>query len=429
MKLLILSSLLFISSNLFANSTEFFGSSASTMGIGNQSNFDSLDAANNIYNPSILASENQTLLSANFLAIDTNFKKINNIVIQNPVNSGETSDIYGDSDTDYKNQYLLHLHTSFKIFKNIPSKLNLSFVTPIDKVLEASTGDPYRPEYVMYNSRFKRALFYISYAQKLESISVALGGIGGIQSNGETYVVAKDNGSTTPSSGKLQFNAKPSLAFTLSLSQELENFSWSFYFQDESKSKIKNTASGYTPIGSSSLKFNWNLNSLLFYDPRIYRISTHYLNYFFTLEYQDWSGYKTPTLNMKNNGGVLVSSNTEENFTTRNILIPKLGMEWEQFLFGISYRQSPLKLESGASGNSIDLNSTILSTGHKYSFSFLEQEFNLVSAFQVHLLESKTIKKSPGRENGDSNGQKIGYPEYKAGGEVYALSFGLTWLI
>jgi hypothetical protein len=413
----------------FANIAEFFGASATTMAIANQTNFNSNDPANNIYNASILANTNENSFSFNQFAIDTDFKKIDGIIVTSPINSGETSDKYASVDTDYANQYLNSIHGSFKIFKALKAKLNISFIIPMEKVVEANTGDPYRPEYVMYRARFTRIISYFSYAQKLQDFSFSLGIMTGIQSNGETYVVARDSGSTNPSSGKMQFNAKPSTALNFSFSKIHLWGETYFSFQDEMKSNLKNTASGYTPIGASSLKYNWDLSTMLYYDPRIYRAGFKKKNFIMSLEYQDWSGYEAPILHMKNNNGILISSAAVENFKTRNILIPKIAYTLSDYSIGLSFRQSPLELISGASGNSVDVDTTILSLGHNYKFLAFDQEFNLSSAFQYHSLKTTTITKDSGRENGDASGNKIGFPQYKAGGSVYALSFGLNWVI
>ncbi len=412
-----------------ASVTEFFGASSSTMGIGNQSNFNSNDPANNIYAPALLAGSDQNSFSFNQFAIDTNFKSIKNIVTTSPINSGELSDQYGEVDTNYDNQYINAYHGSFKLFKALKSKVNISFFVPMEKIIEANTGDPYRPEYVMYRARLKRTIGFFSYAQQLSKFSFSIGFMSGVQSNGETYVVAKDNGSSTPSSGKMQFNARPSASLNFSLAK---THSWGqiyISFQDEMKSKLENTASGYTPIGASSLKYSWDLSTMLYYDPRIYRFGFKRHNLIATLEYQDWSGYESPILKMDSTGGVLVSSEGVENFKTRSILIPKIGYTLNDFSFGLSYRQSPLELIDGASGNSIDIDSTIFSFGHKFQFNALEQQFTFSSAFQYHELKTTKITKDPNRENGSSSGNKIGFPEYKAGGSVYALSFGISWVL
>ncbi len=415
--------------NLYANIAEHFGASTTTMGLAGQSNFKSSDPSNNIYAAAILADEMKTSYSLSSYYVQTNFKKISKVVTDSPINSGETTEKYGSIDPNPDSQMYSAFHGSFALFKAIKSKLNISFFLPSEKIFEANSGDPYRPEYVMYNSRFNRTIGYVTYAQKLESFNFSIGFMSGIQSNGETFIIAKDNGSQTPSSGKMQFNAKPSTALNFSFSKETDWGTSFFSFQDEMKSKFENKASGYTPIGAGPINFSWDMSSMLFYDPRIYRLSHNFKNYFFSLEYQDWSGYETPVLKMKSNSSsTFVSSSPLENFTTQSILIPKVGFTISDFNIGVSYKPSPLKLKDGAAGNSIDTDTFNLGLGYNYQFRFLDQSFLLSSAIQYQRLKEITIKKDPKRENGE-NGEKIGAPSYKVGGDVYALSIGLSWVL
>lgn len=416
---------------------DYFGSSAATMALAGQANFNASDASNNQYAGSLLAKSKNTAYSFNFIAIDTNFKKINNVVVASPINSAETSEKYGSVDTDYDNQYILSMHGSFSVFKRLSTKLNLSVYVPTEKVLEASTGDPYRPEYVMYRSRFQRTIFLANFAHQFKAFAVSIGGMSGFQSNGETYVVARETGSSNPpSSGKLTFNARPSMALTFSLSKKFEDIDAYFSFQDEMKNELSNHAAGYTPIGASSLKYDWDLSTMLYYDPKIYRLGFNKnwsrLKAFTTLEYQDWSGYESPVLRMDNNGGFLLGSENQDNFTTQNIFIPKLALEFQaeknSYSAGLSHRPTPLKFKSGASGNSIDTDATIFAFGYQRQFSAIGQAFNFSTGLQYHQLKTTTISKDPDRENGDS-GYKIGAPNYKAGGEVFILSFGLNWIL
>lgn len=416
---------------------DFFGGSASTMALSGQANFDSSDAANNQYAGSLLADKKNTAYSFNFFSIDMNFKEINNVVVASPMNSAESSEKYGDVDTDYKSQYIMGMHGSFSLFKRLSTKLNLSVFVPTEKLLEASTGDPYRPEYVMYRSRFLRTIFLANFAHKFEIFAVSFGGLSGFQSNGETYVVARETGSSNPpSSGKMSFNARPSMALTFSVSKDFDNLKAYFSFQDEMKNKLTNHAGGYTPIGSSSLKYDWDLSTMLYYDPKIYRLGSSIkienYSFFGTLEYQDWSGYESPILEMNNNGGFLLGTDKKENFKTRNILIPKVGLsvrsEKNTYLAGFSYRQSPLELIKGASGNTIDTDATIFSLGYSRKFMAIDQEFFFNSGLQYHMLKTTKVTKDANRENGDA-GLKIGASEYEAGGNVIALSFGLSWIL
>lgn len=428
---------LFFSSIAQANVGDFFASSASTLGLGGQANFNKLDPSNNHYAGSLLASNKSISYSFNFFSIKTHFSEIKNVVVSSPINSSESTEVFGDVDTNYQDQHILSAHGSFNLLKNLNTKLNLSAYVPIEKMLEVSTGDPYRPEYVMYRSRFLRTVVLMNISVQFENFAASIGGLSGFQSNGETYVVARETGpSNPPSNGKMSFNARPSMALTFSVAKSFKAFNTYFSFQDEMKNELTNNASGYTPIGASSLKYDWDLSTMLYYDPRIFRLgvngTTHGLQYFSTLEYQDWSGYSAPVLKMKDNGGILKGSSNTKNFTTQSIIVPKVGLSIEKetntYQLGLCYRPSPLSIKSGASGNSIDTDATIYSAGFLKSFKLLEQKFNFNSGIQYHTLKDKKITKSSGRENGDP-GLKIGANNYNAGGSVLAVSFGLSWIL
>ena len=428
---------IFLLGQCYANVGDYFASSASTIGIAGQANFDYNDASNNHYAGSLLADQKETAYSFNFFAINTNFKKVSNVVVSSPINSAESTEVYGDVDTEYAPQYILSGHGSFKVFKKIKTRLNLSFYVPTEKMIEASTGDPYRPEYVMYRTRFMRTLFLANIAHKFDQFALSVGGISGFQSNGETYVVARETGAANPpSSGKMSFNARPSMAVTFSITKKFNDLNTYFSFQDEMQNKLTNHASGYTPIGASSLKYDWDLSTMLYYDPRIYRLGFNKkisnFNLYASVEYQDWSGYQAPTLDMGDNGGILKGSDNKENFEVVDIIVSKIGISYKRekntYLAGFSFRPSPLDLQDGASGNSIDVDATILSAGYLRDFSFYEESFQFNTGMQYHMLKTTTISKDPNRENGDA-GLKIGASEYDAGGSVLAVSFGLSWII
>ena len=414
----------------FANIAEHFGASSESIALAGQATFDSSDPANNFYAAALLADDERTTYSYSEIAMQTDFKEIDNIVTTSPINSAETSDIFGDINTSEPAKFFRSFHGSFKLFKALQAKFNISFILPSESFIEIQTGDPYRPEYVMY-SRFNRTVGYLTYAQKLKYFNFSVGIMTGIQSNGETFIIAQQTGSTTtpPSSGKMQFNAKPITAVNFSFSKTWKNSISYFSFQDEMKSKLENEATGITPIGAGALPYAWDLSSMLFYDPKIFRFGHKYKNLITTLEYQDWSGYETPVLKLKaSNSSALSSSRLVENFDTRSIFIPKIAYIHNAFSFGASYRPSPLKLKSGASGNSVDTDSFIATVGYKKIFNFLAQDFTFKSGFSYHQLKTQTVKKDPNRENG-TIGNKIGYPEYDIGGNVYALSIGLSWVI
>jgi hypothetical protein len=437
MKILLVIFALLKLGNSLANVGDYIASSASTMGLAGQANFKPDDAANNHYVGAMQAFNEKTFYSINMIAVQGQFAPINDVVVKSPVNSEITTDEYGDLDPNYGVQNQMALHASFPFLKRFQTKLNLSAFMPMDKMLEVSTGDPYRPEYIMYRSRMQRMLMQINLAKSWNDYAFSVGGMSGMQSNGETYIVARENGSgNPPSSGKMSFNARPSMALTFSMLKKNQDSQFYFAFQDEMKNKFFNHASGMTPIGASSLKYDWDLESMLYYDPRIFRTGTLFhqgkINWIFGLEYQDWSGHESSILSMKNNGGILQGTVTQQNYSLQNIWIPKIAAQVDfatyQLDFGLSHRKSPLVLKEGASGNSLDLDATIISMGYQKPLPFFEQDFSFSMATQWHYLHPKTVTKEDGREDGTS-GAKIGGPSYKAEGQVFAVSFGLSWVL
>jgi hypothetical protein len=168
---------------------------------------------------------------------------------------------------------------------------------------------------------------------------------------------------------------------------------------------------------------------LLFYDPQVIRLGHNYKKFTFTLEYQNWDGYEAPTLKLKaNNNSTLISSLNNKNFETRSVFIPRLSYQLSDFSFGAFYRPSPLKLKKGASGNSVDSDIASISLGYRIKLALLGQDFHFDTSFMAQHLMTQEVTKSENRENGEA-GQKIGASNYEVGGEIYALSIGLSWVI
>lgn len=437
MKLIIV--FLMLSANAFASLPELFSSSASTMGIGNQSTLDIDDAGACFSIPALAAFSEESSVSINVTSVNTSFNKISNIVTENSINSASATPVSRDVDPNLSSQNILSMHAGLKLFKNSNLKFLASFYTPIDKLLEASTGDPYLPEYRVYNSRLQRSLFYFNFAHKLtDSFAYSLGVITGIQSSGLTNVVARENGAPfEPSLGKMSFNATPSIAPSFSIFKKWSNVQASYFSYTYSmKSNFTNEATGITPVGNSALKYDWTFNSLIYFDPSILRLGhayqLHHFKLFTSLEYLGWSEYKTAKLEMINNGGILAGTNDYENFSTKNILVPKLGLQYEIgskiISFGLSYKPNPFTNDLSQAGNSIDSDSIIYSAGFQTPINLFENKFNLTIAGQIHDLKEFDVKKSINNENNEA-GSKIGSPGYSVGGSVFVASFGLNWVI
>lgn len=422
-----------------ASVADMFGASTQSLGLAGQASGHLMDASNNYYNPAMIALTDKSAFSFNSFIVGHSFHKINNIAVNTSINSEKTSAEYGSMDMNYPAQALYSIHGNFKLFKNGNNKIGFSFFSPIDKFTEVDSGDSFRPEYVMYRSRYKRSMANINFAvKKSEKLSWSFGLFTGIQSSGRSHVVARENGSAEPTNGKIKFNATPSVTPTFSFFYKLSPQSYSYFtFQNEMKSNFKNNAKGLTPIGASSLKFNWDISALVYYDPRIYRLGygKEFNNYAIKLclEYQDWSGYKTPKLQFAaNSGSILTGGKEYEVMKTQNILIPKIAFEIptkkSNWYIGYFFKQSPLKNNLNEAGNSLDTDVHSLSFGRSSKVKLLNNDFKMHISSQVnHLVEKKVTKTNNQEDN--TSGVKIGAPGYKVGGTVFVVSFGLSWVL
>lgn len=436
MKLLLLI-LLSFPTLTFASLPELFGSSAGSIAVGNQAAHE--DAGNNYYAAALLGFSKKIMFSFNSYYIASDFKDVDNVVLKNDTNTiGNFS--RGKAEINNTPTLMLGAHLSVPLLYPEGPKLNFSFISPSDRLLETDSGDPYQPRYVMYDNRFIRPFIMFSLAQSFGSWAFSLGAQNSFQSNGESYFVTRTTAGD-PSLSRVAFNAKPSLGITASVAKQHENKSVTYLaFQQEMKSRFYNRATGQTEIGGgASFPFDFQISSLLYYDPMTFRLG-HQRNWsdsnlYLSLEYQDWESYSSSTLKLQKKGGTINGSSNFENMKLRNILIPKIGYakklhdRWTAKA-GYFYRPSPLRPEGmKGAGNSLDADKHVGSLGLAYDFLIMGKRLTLDTAYQAHYLESFKVKKIPGREDGDPAQPKIGSPGYRVGGMIHVLSIGLSWML
>lgn len=426
-----------------ASLAEMFAPSAKTLAHAGQAGTENADAENNFYSPSLLGFTQNNSYSFSSFYIATDFNSINNVLIKSSLNSSTTE--YGNVDTNYDPVTMGSFHASFPLFKKrLKTKLGLSVYFPTDKLTQTSSGDFWTPEYVFYRARYIRTGFAFNVIQPFfvngkVDWTISFGINGSFQTTGETYMIANGFGDTEPTSGKLKFDVRPQaspvISYTKVLPEKMGLLSASYHHKIENK--LSTDASGYTPINNTSnIPFDVTLKSLLYFDPSIMRVNWikqwNTLTFNTTLEYQIWSDYRTPKIEIVSRTG-FNSSVDYEKMTTKDILIPKASITW-QFIpttsvtAGAFYRQSPLENNLNNAGNSIDADTTVLSLGASHRINFLEEQFTLHAAYQHQILESTNVVKTANMENG-SAGSKIGSPGYSVGGTVQIVSFGVNWEI
>lgn len=437
MKKLILLFMIF-SAQAIASYPEFFGASYSTSAIGNQANLDSNDPSNNYYAPSVLAFSNRVnaLLQATYT--QTKFKNITNITTANTSTASGTP-ITGNASTKYPNFTGASIHLALPIGYEAHGNLGtlgISIFMPVGKLIETNSGSPFLPEYVLYHSRYQRTSVYINFAHAInENLAFSLGTIVGFQASADVKTDITLNGETSyGSSASARSSVVPSLGVIFSATKKINEHNIYFTYQQEMKSNLHAHAAGEI-TSPAALLFDSNIDSVIFYDPHTFRFGGNYNFYnsqiFAGLEYQLWSGYKTPLITITKTAGVMQPSRTYEILHTRNTITPHLGFKqnltdrWS-YALGFAYRQSPLKGDFSGSGNSIDSDTNIYTAGIQYRMVIWSKDVHLGSTFEYHSLKTKEVIKTANEENGNI-GNKIGSPGYTIGGQVLAGSFGVKF--
>ena len=174
---------------------------------------------------------------------------------------------------------------------------------------------------------------------------------------------------------------------------------------------------------------------MIFYDPHTFRLGGSYrfedTEIFTSAEYQLWSAYKPPSIYITKTGGVIVPSTNFEKVKVQNTFSPRIGIKtditsrWSTGL-GVGYRQTPLKGDFSGSGNSIDTDAYIFTTGLQYRIVIWSKDVNLGTSLEYQQLKKKHVEKTTGQENGNA-GSKIGSGGYDIDGSIIAASFGIKF--
>lgn len=425
--------LVLVVGNAHASYPELFGSSFSTSGIGNQANLDPNDPSNNYYAPSVLGfSENfNVLLQATSTAV--HFKPINNITVTNSTNSNNAPTT-GSARTDYPKFYGTAVHAAVPVGgKNYLGTLGLSVFLPIGDLVRSNSGDAFKPEYVMYHSRHQRTSAFINFATKFnDTTAFSLGTILGFQATADVSTNMSLNGASYGSWASGQSKVSPSLGAIVSVTKRFDFMTAYFTYQQEMKSNLKAIVHGEITNPSLAL-FDASMNSMIFYDPHTFRLGTQFsggdFEFYAGVEYQMWTNYKAPTMEVVKNGGVIVPSSNYEKIKTRDTINPRVGVKYNitnrwSTLLGAQYRMTPLEGDFSGSGNSIDADTIVGTGGVQYRMVIWSKDVHLGASLQYHHMMDKHVTKSADQENGTA-GPKIGAPGYDIGGYILAGSMGV----
>lgn len=417
-----------------ASYPEFFGASYSTSTIGNQSTLDPNDPSNNYYSPAILGFSDKVNILMQATASTTSFTRITNIILTNNTNSSSTPTT-GNVENKYKSFYGSGLHFALPIGNQHLGTLGISIFLPVGNLMETHSGNPFLPEYVMFRSRYRRTSIYLNFARQWsDTWAWSLGTMMGFQATADVKTNLSLNGAAYGSWGQTRTKISPSLGLIASIVKKFDHSKIYFTYQQEMKSNLHAALAGEINNPSLTL-FESGIDSMIFYDPHTFRLGSSYdlkmIELFAGVEYLLWTGYKPPTIYMTKMGGVIVPSSNFERIKVRNTINPRIGAKlhltdrWTTGA-GLAYRMTPFKGDFSGSGNSIDSNTYILSTGLQYRIVIWSKDVSLGTSLEYHELEKKHVTKSTGQEDGTA-GPKIGAGGYDISGHVLALSLGIKF--
>lgn len=435
-KILLLFSLLVF--NAHASYPELFGASFSTSSIGNQANLDMNDPSNNYYAPSVLGFSKRVNVLVQGTHTHTEFKAISNVIVSNTSTSSGSA-VVGNISNKYPDFFGSSLHLALPIGyedHGTLGTLGISIFMPVGKLIETNSGNAFLPEYVLYHSRYQRTSIYANFAHAFtEDFAISLGTIVGFQASADVSADLTLNGSSTyGSSASASSKISPSIGAILSATKKINTNKVYFTYQQEMKSNLHAHAAGEitSPL---PLLFDSNVDSVIFYDPHTFRFGGDYsffnFQLFAGLEYQLWTGYKTPIITITKTAGVMEPSRNYEVLKTQNTINPRLGLKhnltdrWN-YSIGFNYHQTPIKSDFSGSGNSIDTDSYIYTGGLQYRMVIWSKDVSLGTSIEYHKLKNKQVTKTTTEENG-SAGSKIGSPGYTIGGKIMAGSFGIKF--
>jgi len=438
-----------------------FGSeSAALAGAGAGVGF---DAFSSYYNPAALALDHQSQrlrLAYGLIFVSPKFTGINGVVVENKFVSDKET--IGNVDNNYRDTLGQVIGLSYRLFPETRNfTFGLTIFLPLLQVGYMDTGETFVPEYFMYRARTQRPQIEVGLGLELtKSIRAGFGAhiAFGLSSNATVFINTQSNRTSTMRfTSTLTPKASPYFGLHFVPQDDPEKYSAGLVYRlplSATNNMTLNT--GARVFGSfAALDFNFQAASALFYDPMSIELGGSIRHgswgrLIAQVDYQFWSQFVAPALKIEQpsitctdqygtacNSGIVLSPGQNPTFTYVNILVPRIGEELRlselaKLRVGYSYRASILKDLPEGAGNYLDPPRHAVSLGlglHFKKFLSAETPWDLDFHASWDHLVSQTITKTPGLENGDTTANKIGYPGYTTGGNLFGggVSVSLTF--
>lgn len=424
-------------------------------------------------NPASLAQrqEQRLTLSYGLLYMSPNLSPINGVVVENSFNSDRAPgnprvDSVDTATSAYRNTFGQVIGLSYHLFPEVFNfSLGVVAFLPIEQLAYMDTGEAYLPEYVMYRARTQRPQVELGAGAALGRglhLGVGLHVAYSLTSNAPVFI---NTGDGTTSSIRFSASMKPKVSpYFGAYFSTSPKFSAGLVFRlPATYDNSMTLSSGARVFGkSAAIDFSFLANSVLYYDPMTLEmgaslVETAFLKTFVQLDYQFWSNFQVPALQMTqpanpcttgdSSCGPLpsVSIQSLPVYSFINTWVPRVGQEIAissamTLRLGYAYRHSILNGISNGIGNYIDPPKHVLNAGvgiHFLSLPGLKCPADLDFHMSYQKLVSQTVVKgSPVQnEGGVANDPKIGstWPDpsvgYQAGGNILGGGVSLSLAI
>ena len=413
-----------------------YGASHNLAGHANLPSTRNIDSAHLVNYPALMAFIDNVSFSFNAQVEKTQFKKMDNIIVKNSLNSNDNSK-EGDIDPNLNPNVIQHSHLTIPLIPTFNNAIGISVSAPITEVSSTESGEPFLPYYLNYQENHFSTL-RVHYLQKIKNkFSFSLGQKSSFNVDGQTVLISRHQGDDDYSSAKMEMKAKPQSALIIGLGylNDDKNFLLLFHYHDSLKTVLFNRMSGFTPLGDAQAKYNLDMSAQLRFDPRLYSLSfvkkNELLDFSLGLDYYDYSDFESPKLKLTRNNGIIKGTKDYEDITIHHGIVPRLGLNLnnESYQYKAGYFYQPRFIESNLNnnGNTIDTASSNYTIGLARQFRLLNWNFQTGISLLWKELEKLKVKKSSGMEN-DQSGDKIGANGYEISGSVQVITLGINWI-
>jgi long-subunit fatty acid transport protein len=391
--------------------------------------------------------EKRLQLSWGYLDMSPSFLPIENVVVENNYTSDKRRE--GNVDTSYRDTFGQVLGLTYLIAPDFYRlSIGLANFQPMNQIAYVDSGETFEPEYFLYRARTQRPQYELGLGfQPASAISFGVGLHIAYSLTTNTSIFLQTD-PTKPSTMRMAASMKPRVG----------PYFGAYYQSPDKHGDITAGAVLRLPVKSASeivlksgaralgplvaLDFNATAVSAMFYDPLSVELGTTWrylrtLRLYLQADYQAWSKFSPPSILITDPQtencvgtctGVGISAGHNPSYSFQDILIPRLGNEWEitpstLLRVGYYYRPSMLADLPTEAGNYLDppKHAFNLGVGFKFAhFLVFEAPCSLDFHFSYQRLVTQQISKTPGNELGVGTGNdKIGAPGYVAGGKIY----------